>query len=98
MSLGISFPRLAKPHTRRFESGLIDLAVDLDDVDLTSGAVGKCGDLPDVWFQPIVVAQWWNASMLMMVWLGVMAKPLVSALLSSALHSCSKMADLCFVK
>jgi hypothetical protein len=34
-----------KNFTHRFESGLIDLAVALDDVDLTSGAGGKCSDL-----------------------------------------------------
>jgi hypothetical protein len=46
MSLGIGLPRLAKPHNRRFKSGLVDLAIALDDVDLTSSAVGKHGDLP----------------------------------------------------
>ncbi len=46
MSLGVRFPRLAKSLTGSLESGLVDLAVALDDVDLTSGAVGEHGDLP----------------------------------------------------
>jgi hypothetical protein len=45
------------------------------------------------WFQPIAVAQRWNASTKMMVWSGVMAKPSVSALSSSGFHPCSKMVD-----
>ncbi len=45
-SLAIDFPGLAKPHTCRFESGLVDLAIALDDADWMSGAVGKRGDLP----------------------------------------------------
>jgi hypothetical protein len=45
------------------------------------------------WFQPIVMAQWWNVSTKKTVWLGVIAKPLVSALSSSALHPCTKMVD-----
>ncbi len=45
-SLGVQFPRLAKCLTGSLESGLVDLAVALDDVDLTSSAVGECGDLP----------------------------------------------------
>jgi hypothetical protein len=35
---------------------------------------------------------------MMTVWLGAMAKPLVSALPSSALNPCSKMAHPCFVE
>ncbi len=46
MCLGINSPRLAEPLTCKFESGLIDLAIALDDVDLASGAVGKQADLP----------------------------------------------------
>jgi hypothetical protein len=45
-SLGVRFPRLAKSLTRSFESGLVHFAVALDDVTLTSSAVGECGDLP----------------------------------------------------
>jgi hypothetical protein len=44
--LEIDSPKLAKPLTCRLESGLINLAIALDDVDLMSGAVGKQGDLP----------------------------------------------------
>ncbi len=44
--LGINSPRLAEPLTCKFESGLVDLAIALDHVDLASGAVGKRGDLP----------------------------------------------------
>jgi hypothetical protein len=51
--LGTHFSRLAKPLTRRLESGLANMAVALDDVDLTSGAVGECGDLSG----PLVPAQ-----------------------------------------
>jgi hypothetical protein len=50
------------------------------------------------WLQPIIVAQQWNTSTKMMVWSGVMAKPLVSALSSRGLHPCSKMVDPLFVK
>jgi hypothetical protein len=39
-------PGLQKSLTRSFESGLIDLAVAFDDVNLTSSAVGERGDLP----------------------------------------------------
>jgi hypothetical protein len=42
----LASPGLQKPLTRRFEGGLVNLAVALDDVDLTSGAVGKRDDLP----------------------------------------------------
>jgi hypothetical protein len=45
MCLGINSPRLAEPLTCKFESGLVDLAIALDDVDLASDAVGKLGDL-----------------------------------------------------
>ncbi len=48
MSLGVRFPRLAKSLTGSFESGLINLALALDDVNLMSSAVGECGDLPCV--------------------------------------------------
>jgi hypothetical protein len=44
--LGIDSPRLAKPLTRRLESGLVDLDITFDDVNLASGTVGKQGDLP----------------------------------------------------
>jgi hypothetical protein len=37
---------IAEPLTRRLESGLVDLAIALDDVNLAYGAVGKQGDLP----------------------------------------------------
>ncbi len=50
------------------------------------------------WFQPIVDARWWNNLTKMMVWSGVMAKPLVSALSSSDLYPCSKMVDPLFVE
>jgi hypothetical protein len=46
MSLGVRLPRLAKSLTSSLENGLVDLAVALDDVKLTSGAVGEHGDLP----------------------------------------------------
>ncbi len=46
MSLGVWFPRLAKSLTGSLESGLVNLAVALDDINLTSTAVGECGDLP----------------------------------------------------
>ncbi len=46
MSLGIRLPRLAKNLTCSFESGLVDLAIALYDVDWMSGAVGESGDLP----------------------------------------------------
>jgi hypothetical protein len=39
----------------------------------------------------MAVARWGKASTKMMVWLGVMAKPLVSALSLSALHPCFKV-------
>jgi hypothetical protein len=42
----LASPGLQKPLTCRFESGLVNLAIALDDVDLTSGTVGKCDDLP----------------------------------------------------
>ncbi len=45
VSLGVWFPRLAKPLAGSLESGLVDLAVALDDVDLMSSAVGEHGDL-----------------------------------------------------
>jgi hypothetical protein len=45
MGLGINSPRLAKPLTRSLESGLINLAIALNDVNLMFGAVGKQGDL-----------------------------------------------------
>ncbi len=38
-------PRLAEPLTCRLESGLVDLAINFDDVDLATGAVGKGGNL-----------------------------------------------------
>jgi hypothetical protein len=44
--LGIRLPRLEKSLTHSFESGLIDLAIALYDVDLTSSAIGKSGNLP----------------------------------------------------
>jgi hypothetical protein len=50
------------------------------------------------WFLPIAVAWQWKASTKMTVWSGVMAKPSMSALLSSSVHHCSKMADPIFVK
>ncbi len=44
---GFGFLRLAKPHTCRFDSGLEDLAIAHDDVDLMSSTVSKRrGDLP----------------------------------------------------
>ncbi len=46
VSLGVWLPRLAKSLTGSLESGLVDLAVALDDVDLMSGAVDERGDLP----------------------------------------------------
>jgi hypothetical protein len=46
MCLGINSPRLAEPLTCKFKSGLVNLAIALDDIDLASGAVGKRGDLP----------------------------------------------------
>ncbi len=45
-SLGVWFPRLAKFLTGSLESGLVDLTIALNDVDLTSSAVGERGDLP----------------------------------------------------
>jgi hypothetical protein len=45
-SLGVRFPRLAKSLTGSHESGLVNLVVALDDVNLTSSAVGERGDLP----------------------------------------------------
>jgi hypothetical protein len=45
MGLGMDFPRLAESLTCRFESGLVNLAITFDDVDLTTGAVGKQGNL-----------------------------------------------------
>ncbi len=45
-SLGVRLPRLAKSLTHSLESGLVDLAVALNDVDLMSSAVGERGDLP----------------------------------------------------
>ncbi len=50
MSLGVRFPRLAKSLTGSLESGLVDLAIALDNVNLTSSAVGECGDLPRALF------------------------------------------------
>jgi hypothetical protein len=46
MGLGIDSPRLAEPLTCRLESGLVNLAIALDDVNLASSAVAKRGDLP----------------------------------------------------
>jgi hypothetical protein len=37
----MDFPRLAEPLTCRLESGLVDLAIFLIDVDLATGVVGK---------------------------------------------------------
>jgi hypothetical protein len=37
----MDFPRLVEPLTCRLESGLIDLAITFDDVDLATGAVGR---------------------------------------------------------
>ncbi len=39
--LGIDSPRLAEPLTCQLESGLIDLPITFDDVNLATGAVGK---------------------------------------------------------
>jgi hypothetical protein len=44
--MGVRFPGLAKPLTDSLESGLVNLAVDLNDVDLMSRAVFEPGDLP----------------------------------------------------
>ncbi len=41
----MDFPRLAEPLTCRLESGLVDLAITFDDVDLAAGAVDKHGNL-----------------------------------------------------
>ncbi len=41
----MDFPRLAESLTCRFESGLVDLAITFDDVDLATGTVGKQGSL-----------------------------------------------------
>jgi hypothetical protein len=41
----MDFPRLAESLTLRFESGLVNLAITFDDVDLATGAVGKQGNL-----------------------------------------------------
>jgi len=41
----MDFPRLAESLTLRFESGLINLAITFDDVNLATGAVGKRGNL-----------------------------------------------------
>jgi hypothetical protein len=45
MDLGIGPPRLTKPLTCRLESGLVDLAITFDDVNLATSAVGKQGNL-----------------------------------------------------
>ncbi len=41
VGLGMDSPRLAEPLTCRLESGLVDLAITFDDVNLATGAVGK---------------------------------------------------------
>jgi hypothetical protein len=97
--LGIGLASLTESLTRYFEGGLVNLATTLDDVDGPVLAlllkVVICL-LP--WFQPIAVVQQWKALTKMMVWLGVLAKPMVSALLLSALHPWSKMAYPLFVE
>ena len=41
----MDFPRLAESLTLRFESGLVNLAITFDDVDLAAGAIGKRDNL-----------------------------------------------------
>jgi hypothetical protein len=41
----MDFPRLAESLTCRFESGLVNLAITFDDVNLATGTVGKQGNL-----------------------------------------------------
>jgi hypothetical protein len=98
VSLGIQLPGLAKSLTPSLESCLINLAIAFDDVDLTSSTVGERSDLPcalipahcsDVTVKSLdkdddLVRDHGKAS--------------VSALPSSALHPCSKMADPLFVE
>ncbi len=94
-SLGIRLPRLAKSLTRSLESGLIDLAVAFDDVNLTSSAAGERGDLP----RALIPAHRSGAMVESFNEDDLMATPLLrSALLLSALHSCSIMANPHFVK
>jgi hypothetical protein len=97
-SLEVCFPRLAKSFTGILESGLVDLAIALDDINLSSNAVGKCGDLPGA----LVPAYCSSATVESLdkndSLVEVMAKPFVSALSLSALHPCSKMGDPLFVK
>jgi hypothetical protein len=45
MGLGMDSPRLAKPLTCRLESGLVNLAITFDDVDLATKSVRKLGNL-----------------------------------------------------
>ncbi len=45
MGLGMDFPRLAESLTLRFESGLVNLTITFDDVDLATVAVAKRGNL-----------------------------------------------------
>jgi hypothetical protein len=44
-SLGVRLPRLVKSITCKFESGFVNLAISLDDVNWASSSVGKSGDL-----------------------------------------------------
>jgi hypothetical protein len=70
----------------------------LDDVNLTSSAVGECGDL----FCALVQAH--CSGMVEEGFIkddgvvGGHGKAFISALLSSALHPCSKMADPLFIE
>ncbi len=74
------------------------MTVALDDVDLTSSAVGECGNLPCALIPAHCSDTTVEGFNKVTVWFGVMAKPLVSVLLLSALHPCSKMADTLFVE
>jgi hypothetical protein len=99
MSLGVWLLRLEKSLTRTFESGLVNSAIAFDDVNLTSSAVGERDNLPCalILAHPREV-QRWKASTKMTVWLEVMAKLSGSALLLSAFHPCSKIADPPFIE
>ncbi len=66
-----SQPSLAESLTYSLEGCHIDLNIALDDIDRLIYTVCKGGDLLEPWFQPIAVAQRWNALTKITVWLGV---------------------------
>jgi hypothetical protein len=86
--LGIHLTCLAKSLPSSLQGCFVNLPVALDEIYWSSTTVGKGSDLLGALVHPIAM-QREKALTKTVIWLVVIPKPLVRALLLSALHPCS---------